>query len=160
AVLSDRSMAKPPPFPQSVATLQGTLGRAVAAHQAGNIGEAEFLYKLVLGSDKKNFDALNSLGLIEGQRGNFAQALRYMIAAIRIQPNSVGTLINLGRVQFKLGDHAHAVESYKKALRLAPQHALAHCNFSNILRHQGCFEEALVHCNEAVQLDDKYAEAW
>ena len=57
---------------QPLGSIQGTLARAVAAHQAGKISEAEFLYKLVLQADKKQFDAMHMLAIIEGQRGNFA----------------------------------------------------------------------------------------
>lgn len=138
----------------------GTLGRASDALQAGNIGEAEFLLKLVLTNDKNNFDALHTLGLIEGQRGNFAQALHHLIAAVRARPNFPDALVNLGRVQFHLGDQKHAVASYEKALKLAPDHALAHSNFSCVLRHQGRLDEALSHCDRAVQIDGRFADAW
>jgi hypothetical protein len=55
---------------------QQILARAVAAHQAGNISEAEFLYTLVLRAEKKQFDALHMLGVIEVQRGT-AMCERY-----------------------------------------------------------------------------------
>ena len=74
-----------PPKTQS----QQILGRAFAAHQAGNIVEAEFLYKLVLQADKRQFDALNMLGVIAGQRGNFAAGLARFNEALRVRPKSI-----------------------------------------------------------------------
>ena len=80
----------------SILQSQQILARAFAAHQAGNIAQAEFLYKLVLQADKKQFDALHMLGVIEGQRGNFSAGLRRLNEALRIRPNSADALINRG----------------------------------------------------------------
>ncbi len=148
-------MPKMPP-----AALQGTLSRAYAAFQMGRAAEAEAIFRQVLASDKKQFDSLHMLGLIEAQRGDFAAALPLMTEAVRVNPNAVDTLVNLGRVQFQLGDHARAVASYEKALRLNPNHALAHANFSAILRHQGRFEDALRHCDAALRIEGRFADAW
>ena len=145
-----------PSIPQS----QQILARAVAAHQAGNIAQAEFLYKMVLQTDKKQFDALHMLGLIEAQRGNFSAGLARITDALRVRPNAAEALINLGRIQSELGDPVAAVATYKKALAADPKSALAHSNLSILLRKQGRNEEALGHCDKALQILPDYADAW
>jgi protein O-GlcNAc transferase len=145
-----------PSIPQS----QQILARAVAAHQGGNITQAEFLYKLVLQADKKQFDALHMLGVIEGQRGNFAAGLERLQQALRIRPKSSDALINMGRMQSELGLNAEAAASYQKALALDPKSALAHSNLSIVLRELGENDEALAHCDTALKLAPNYAEAW
>ena len=145
-----------PSNPQS----QQILARAFAAHQAGNLAQAEFLYKLVLQADKKQFDALHMLGVIEGQRGNFAAGLARINEALRIWPKSTDALINLGRMQGGLGQNADAAATYKKVLALDPRSALAHSNFSIVLRLQRHYDEALAHCDTAVKLAPNYADAW
>jgi len=132
----------------------------VAAHQAGKISEAEFLYKLVLQTDKKQFDALHMLAVIEGQRGNFAAALSRIKEALRIRPKSADALINLGRIQGELGEDANAVATYQKALALNSQSPLAHSNLSILLRGEQRLEDALVHCDAAIAIARDYAEAW
>ncbi|MGC1446203.1 MAG: tetratricopeptide repeat protein, partial [Xanthobacteraceae bacterium] len=112
----------------SISQSQQILARAVAAHQAGNIAQAEFLYKMVLQADKTQFDALHMLGLIEAQRGNFPAGLARITDALRVRPNALEALINLGRIQSELGDPAAAVATYKKALAADPKSALAHSN--------------------------------
>jgi protein O-GlcNAc transferase len=83
----------------SVSQSEQILARAFAAHKAGDIAQAEFFYKLVLQADKKQFDALHMLGVIEAQRGNFAAGLGRLKEALRIRPRAIDALINLGRMQ-------------------------------------------------------------
>ncbi len=139
---------------------QQILARAVAAHRAGNLTQAELLYKLVLQADNKQADALHMLGVIEGQRGNFAAGLRRIDEALRIRPKSAEMLINLGRMQGELGHYADAAATYKKVLALDPRSAVAHSNMSIALRRLGRCEEALAHCDTALKLSPNYADAW
>ncbi|HUC52119.1 MAG TPA: tetratricopeptide repeat protein [Xanthobacteraceae bacterium] len=148
-------MATQTTIPQS----QQILARAFAAHQAGNVAQAEFLYKMVLQADRKQFDALHMLGLIEAQRGNFAAGLARIQDALRVRPNALEALINLGRIQSELGDQAAAVATYKKALAADPKSALAHSNLSILLRKEGQSEEALRHCDAALAAFPNYADA-
>ena len=145
---------------QQWGALQDALNRAFFALQTGRLAEAEALYKSVLSKDKKQFDALHMLGLIEAQRGNFAGSLRLLTDAVRVASDLADALVNLGRIQFQLGDHVRAVASYQKALRINPNHALGHSNFSNILRALKRFDEALGHCDKSVQIDPRNADAW
>jgi protein O-GlcNAc transferase len=140
--------------------MQQILMGAFAAYQAGNIAQAEFLYKLVLQTNKKQFDALHMLGLIEGQRGNFAAGVRRLSEALRIKPNSTDALINLGRMQSELGNNADAVKTYKRALALDPRSVLANNNLSIVLRRQRRYEEALRHCDAALAIAQNYPDAW
>jgi protein O-GlcNAc transferase len=145
-----------PPIPQ----IQQMLARAVAAHQAGNLAQAEFLYKTVLQVDKRQFDALHMLALIEAQRGNLAESARRLQEVLRIKPNSADALVNLGRMQSELHDDAAAIKSFTRALALDPKSAVAHNNFSVVLRRQRRFEEALVHCAAAIEIAPDYADPW
>ena len=143
----------------TISQSQQILARAFAAHQAGNIAQAEFLYKMVLQADKKQFDALHMLGIIEAQRGNFAGGLARIQDALRVRPNASEALINLGRIQIELGDPASAVATYRKALAADPKSALAHSNLSIILRREGQSEEALTHCDAALAILPNYPDA-
>jgi protein O-GlcNAc transferase len=145
-----------PPIPQ----IQQMLARAVAAHQAGNLAQAEFLYKAVLQADKKQFDALHMLGVIEGQRGNFAAGIELLDRALRIRPKSPDALVNLGRMQGELEKYTEAAVTYEKALALDRRSPLANSNISIVLRHLKQYDEALAHCDRALVLAPDYADAW
>ena len=144
----------------SIRTTQQMLARAIAAHQAGNIAQAEFFYKQVLQVDEKQFDALHMLGVVEGQRGNFSAGLRRINEALCIRPDSPDAMINLARMQSELGDNTSAIAAYEKALVINPRSALAHNNLSIVLRRQRRLEEALAHCDKAVEIERNYADAW
>jgi protein O-GlcNAc transferase len=145
--------------PQNINTQQ-ILAQAVAAHQAGNIEAAERLYKRVLQTDKRQFDALHMLGVIEGQRRNFAGGLRLLNDALRIRPDAADALINLARMHGELGDNVKAVVSYERALALNPRSPLAHSNISIALRRIGRCEDAVRHCDAALALARDYPDAW
>ena len=147
-------------MPTSIPQTQQLLARAVAAHRAGNLAQAEFLYKLALQADKKQFDALHMLGLIEAQRGNFAAGLTRIREALRVQPKSIEALINLGRMHGEVGNYAEAVAAYEKALTLDPRSVLAQNGLSIMLRRQGRYDQALTHSHAALKLAPNYADAW
>jgi protein O-GlcNAc transferase len=144
----------------SIFQLPQLLARAVAAHQAGDLARAEFLYKQVLQADKKQFDALHMLGVIEGQRGNFAAGLARIEEALRSRPKSVEALVNLGRMQGELGKYDAAAATYQRVLALDPRSVLAHNNLSIVLRRQRHHDEAIAHCDAALKLAPNYADAW
>lgn len=145
---------------RSIPQWQQLLARAVAAHQAGNLGHAEQLYKLVLQADARQFDALHMLGIVESQRGNFAAGLQRIGEALRVRPNSVDALVNLGRIQGELGRNDDALSTYRKALALDPRSAVAHNNISIVLRRLGRHDEALAACDATLKLAPNYADAW
>jgi protein O-GlcNAc transferase len=145
---------------QTLVSQRQTLARALAAFQAGDLGQAELFCKRVLEADRKQFDALHMLGVIEAQRGDFAAGARRLKAALRVRPDSADALINLGRMQSELGDNAGAMASFQRALALAPQSALAHVNFGIVLSRLRRSEEALTHCNAALAAAPGYPLAW
>src|SRR5437773_359216 len=103
---------KPPPI--------GTLRQAMAAHGAGRLGEAEFYCRMVLATDKKQFDALHLLGLIEFQRGRFDEAHQLIRQALKINPRSVQAHSNSGLVLQALDRNQEALASLDKALSIEP----------------------------------------
>jgi protein O-GlcNAc transferase len=145
---------------ETLVSQRQTLARALAAFQAGDLGQAELFCKRVLEADRKQFDALHMLGVIEAQRGDFAAGARRLKAALRVRPDSADALINLGRMQSELGDNVGAMASFQRALVLAPQSALAHVNFGIVLSRLRRSEEALTHCNAALAVAPGYALAW
>jgi predicted O-linked N-acetylglucosamine transferase (SPINDLY family) len=147
-------------MPPSITQLHQLLALAVAAHQAGDLAQAEVLYKRVLQVDTRQFDALHMLGVIEGQRGNFAAGVERINKALRIQPRSVDALINLGRMQSELGNHAEAADIYQKTLALDPRSARTLNHLSVVLRRLQRYEQAIVHCDAALELAPNYAEVW
>ena len=74
--------AAPVPF-----NLGEALGKAVALHRQGQLREAERIYARVLKAAPDHFDALNLLGAIKIQGGQFGEAQRLLSAAVRARPD-------------------------------------------------------------------------
>jgi protein O-GlcNAc transferase len=67
--------------------LEGLLQQAISHHQAGNLPEAERLYRSVLSQQPGHPDANHNLGVLAVATGHAAAALPYFQAAIQANPN-------------------------------------------------------------------------
>jgi protein O-GlcNAc transferase len=135
------------------------LQRALKAYGTGNLGQAELLFNQVLAADKRQFDALHMLGILQSRRRNYAEAVRLITGAIEVQPQSAQAHADLGRVQFEMGDRQQAGESYLRSLALDPDYPVALADYSVILRSSGRPLEALAHCDKALALAPDDPEA-
>jgi tetratricopeptide (TPR) repeat protein len=135
------------------------LRRAFRAHAAGELREAEFGCRLVLAANKKQFEALHLLGLIEFQRGKLEEAERLIRQALRINPRSVQAHTNLGSVLQQRGRHQDALASLDRALEFDPANVLALSNRGNVLWRLKRLEEALASLDRALALKPDYVDA-
>ncbi len=135
------------------------LQRAMRAHSAGNLVQAEQLYNEVLAADRQHFDALHMLGIVACQRGNFGEAVDLFARALKVRPRSADAYANLGRAQFELGQPEPAAASYQQALAINPNFVLALSNYSIILRKSGRPQDALAQCDKALALQPNYPDA-
>src|SRR5882672_7474878 len=87
----------------------GMLENAWRLHQAGNLLEAARLYHEVLRADPKHFHALQLLGFVHFQRGEFKDAERIMEKALSVNPKSVDALYNRGCALQALERHEEAL---------------------------------------------------
>jgi predicted O-linked N-acetylglucosamine transferase (SPINDLY family) len=136
----------------------GALNSALAAHQAGNLTEAERLYNLVLAGDKKQFDALHMLAILHAQRGNFDSSARLFQGASQINPDHAPCHYNYGNVLIELSQFEQAVACYDRALTIAPGYIEARFNRGNALLRCGRFVDALASFDEALRLNPNVAE--
>lgn len=78
-------------------------------------------YEKARAADRNFVEALNGIGVVHAQRGEFGQATEAFNAAIALAPQSAHLYNNLGYSQLMEGANASAVQSFKKALELDPQ---------------------------------------
>jgi tetratricopeptide (TPR) repeat protein len=137
-----------------------TLGLAVKHHQAGNLGEAETLYRRVLHTQPRNPDALHMLGVMAHQIGRNDLAVAYIQQAIGLHPEFPTAYNNLGIALIALGKFEEAISSYRHALHLKPNYAEACGNLGIALRDHGKLDEAITTWQESLRLKPDYAEAY
>jgi tetratricopeptide (TPR) repeat protein len=140
------------------ATVGGLLARARAHHEAGQLGEAEKLYREILEAAPDHPDALNLLGVIAYQVGQSTLALELIDRAIAARPDFMEAYFSRGNALYALGRHQEAVESFDKVIQLKPEYAEAHNNRGGALHALERYEAAMESFDKATLLRPDYVE--
>ena len=140
-----------------IATL---LKQAMSFHQAGRLAEAEAVYQQILKTSPCNFDALHLLGVMHYQRGNHANAIRYIDLALDTNPKTAAAHSNRGNALLALKRLDEALASYDRAIALRPDYAEAFSNRGNALLALKRLDEALASCDRSIALRSDCAEAF
>jgi len=135
------------------------LALALQHHQAGNLSQAEQLYRHILRADPGHADAHHLLGVLACQAGRHDQAVASIRSALALDPRAAAYHANLGVAYEAMGQFDEAAASYQQALRLRPVDASAHYNLGNTRRLQGKLDEAVAHYHQALGLKPDYAPA-
>lgn len=134
------------------------LAQALQFHERGQLAEAEKLYAAILAARPDHFDALQMMGLVKLAKGQAAEALHLMGAAMRAR-KSPQVLLNYGIVLNALKRHAEAVESFDQAIKLKSKYAEAHNNRGATLSEMGQDEAALESLRKAIAIKPDYVDA-
>jgi tetratricopeptide (TPR) repeat protein len=100
--------------------LEGMLKAAHASLDAGRYQEAIAAYTAVLRREPRNVDAITHLGVILALAGHHADALEAFDRALAIDPNYAHALWDKAGVQEASQDHAGAVSTLERFVRVAP----------------------------------------
>ena len=136
------------------------LENAVALHQKGQLGQAEAIYRQLLGIDPANAEALHLLGVIAHQTGNHKSAVDMISHAIEINPHVAIYYLNLSNALQELKQLDAAIASCDKAIALKPDYAEAYSNRGVALQELKQFDAAIASCDKAIALKPDYAEAY
>jgi predicted O-linked N-acetylglucosamine transferase (SPINDLY family) len=135
------------------------VGRAMALHQSGQLSEAERVYKSVLKAQPNHFEALHFQGLLEAQRGNFAEADRLMRRSLKVNGKVADAHANHARVLNALKCSEEALAACDRALAINPRSLEALVSRGNALSALDRHEEALGSFDRAVALRPDYFAA-
>lgn len=131
--------------------------RGFRHHQAGQLQQAEALYRQVLTIEPRHADSLHLLGIIARQFGQAARALEYIDQAIKIQPRAAAYRTSRGNALKDLGRTKEAEAAYREALRLQSDFPDALSNLGGLLVELGRFAEAEEFCRKAVRVRPDYS---
>ena len=140
-------------------TVDQALRIAHQHHQAGQLPQAEALYRQILQQDPNHSEALHLLGVIAYQAGRHDLAVELIRRAIALQPNYPGSHSNLGAALKDLGQLDAAIAAYRQALALNPGFAEAYSNLAIALQAKWQLDEAAAACRQALALNPHLAEA-
>ena len=148
------------PASSGPATVDALLQTAIAHHGAGQLPQADALYRQILQASPDHPDALHLLGAIAYQVGQHELALQLIDRAIQVNPGYAEAYSNRGSVLHALQRYQAALESCDKAIALKPDYADAYSNRGNALQALGQYEAALQSCDRAIALKPNYPEAY
>ena len=133
-------------------SIEEAVDLALRYHQAGQLAEAERLYRQVLQAKPDHADALHYLGVVAHQREDPKTAIDLIGKAIRRSPGNAPYHSNLGEAYRALGRLQEAAGAYRQALNIDPNFSMAHNNLANVLADSGDKVQALECYDRAIRL--------
>jgi tetratricopeptide (TPR) repeat protein/SAM-dependent methyltransferase len=127
-------------------------------HQAGQLGQAQNLYRQALDADPDHFGSLYCLGIVAIQVGQPATAVDLLGRAVRRRDvHDVHYHLALAlAAERRLAD---ATTHYRRAVALKPDYAEAHMNLGNVLTEQGLLDAAIPCYQRVLEFDPRAALA-
>jgi len=132
----------------------------MAYHQAGQLPEAESIYRQVLETSPNHHGVWYLLGVIACQVGQYATAVELTDKAILLKPDYAEAYHYRGIALHALRRHEAALESWDKAISLKPDLAEAYLNRGIALQALQRYAEALASYEKAIRLKPGFAEAY
>ncbi|CAE7748892.1 SPY [Symbiodinium sp. CCMP2592] len=139
----------------------GTLYLA-AGDYARALEHSEKAYKL----DQRSTEAMNNIGAVCRQQGNYQAAADWYRAALRTNPNCETTPMNLAvclinhGLHLKASDPKGAIRCYTEALVHCPSNANAYYNLGVSYAEMHKYDKALINYQLTVHFDPRCAEAY
>jgi len=141
-------------------SIEKTFKIALKHHQAGQLAQAQTLYRQILDQQPKHAGALHYLGVVEYQSGHLDVAVDLMRRAIALKPEYAEAYNNLATALRDMGQFEEAAAACRRAIALRPDYAEAYSTLGNALRDQDQTEEAVAAYRRAVALKPNLTEAF
>jgi len=122
--------------------------QAQALLQQNQLQAAKEIYARICEIDPNDAQAWHTLGMINAQLGNFADAAAAWRQAVTVKPDFAEGHCNLGNAMFSLGKYDEAVNHYRDALHIQPRYGEALSNMGTAFNQLNRLEEA-AQCYEA-----------
>ncbi len=128
--------------------------------QAGNVQQAEKIFRDILKVQPNNVSALHFIGVICYQRKEYDPAITYIKKALQFGPDYADAYNNLGSVLQETGRLDEAIACYQKALHLNANFDRAHYNLGTAFKEKWHIDDAIAQYQEAIRLNPYLIEAY
>ena len=129
------------------------LETAIEHHRAGELAEAERLFREVLAKEPNQAQASFHLGVLALQSERLDEAVEALTRASALAPNSAVCHANLGEAHRRRGDLLAASDWLLRAIALDPNLAAPAFNMAKVLHERGAFDGALACLEHAAELE-------
>ena len=126
--------------------------QGVQAQKSGKPAEAEAIYRRILATDARNFDALHMLGIVCSEQGRPDEAERAFREAEAVDRAFPPFFHNFGLHYVRQKQFENAVAQFDTAIKLHPNYPPVLSDRGSALAEIGRLQEALDSHNKAVAL--------
>ena len=140
-------------------TARRCLELAVLMRQTGDIEGALPYYQQALELDPDFAEAYDSLGCLNFEHGNCADAEHLFRTAVSLVPGRADFLVNLGVALHTLGKNEEAESTFRQAIAANPGDARTYNLLAILLAARGSPYEAMEAGRHAIELDPQYQDA-
>jgi len=134
--------------------------QAIGLQQAGRWQDAGRVYREVLRTNPRHFEALYSLGMVHLHLGELDAAQTFMGEALKVNPRFGEGWCSRGIVLMQMRRREEALTCFDSALTLLPYFADAHSSRATALLEMNRLEEALAAFDKALALNPNHAISW
>lgn len=145
--------------PVHMASVSDLQRRAVAAHQAGRLEEAESCYRELLALQERHPGLLNNLGLVLVAQRRYAEAVPLFERSLAARPRDSKVLVALSNALNFCNRPIDAIARCEEILAGDPRHADARHNKAVALRALNRHREAIAELTALLALDPSDADA-
>ena len=135
-----------------MANPQAEIQQAMTLHRAGQLAQAEPLYRRALKRQPKNGDLLSMLGLVVAGQGRMSEGLELLRRAARAKVGDPAIHYNLANLARSMGQTEEAVEHYRASLAKRPAYAEAWYGLGCVLEQMRDREGAAEAAGRALEL--------
>jgi tetratricopeptide (TPR) repeat protein len=115
----------------------------------GNLNEAEKILK----KNPDNFDNIYMMGILERERGNYDEALKYLNKALEKNPEHAKSIKYRGYVNFFTGNYPQAIADLEKVMKMHPEDPEIYYGLAMIYKQQGKTQEAETFAMKGMDLE-------
>ncbi len=128
--------------------------------QAGNLQQAEQIFRDILKVQPDNVSALHFIGVIYYHLKNYDSAIKCIEKALQLGPDYVDAYNNLGIILQETGRLDEAITCYREGIRLNPNFDRAYYNLGTALKEKWQIDDAVSNYRKAIKLNPHLVEAY
>jgi tetratricopeptide (TPR) repeat protein len=140
-------------------TISEAFSLAVQRTQAGDLRQAEAIYRRILLQEPAQFETRLNLGTLLHETGRFADAMAVYRMGLALDGAQAELWSNLGSSLTAAGELEQAISACRQALAINPRSPSAHNNLGNALKARTELPEAKAHFQQAIALRPDFAFA-
>ncbi|MEQ9407512.1 MAG: tetratricopeptide repeat protein [Fuerstiella sp.] len=142
-----------------MATVAEALNTALQYHQAGQLPQAEAIYRQILNVQPTHAAALNLIGTLCLQQRRIAEAIDLLEQAAVVAPDNADGLNNLGGAYQAAERWQNSVAVLQRALTLAPDNPKFHFDLGNAFKALKQHQQAIDCFETAIRLNPVFIQA-